>query len=79
MTFETRPSTERLTTLGPYLTCLPARTVVQLWGETLHRAEQSNRAEILPNVQALAPALAKVCGPKTAVELYREILDIGRW
>jgi hypothetical protein len=74
-----RPSTERLTALGPYLTCLPARTVVQLWGETLHRAEQSNRAEILPNVRALAPALAKVCGPKTAVELYREILDIGRW
>ena len=68
-----------LRSIGRRLEHLPAYTLHPLWSETLHIAATRTRRDLLADLDALSPVIAKLGGEDATVETFRAIQDVGRW
>ena len=74
-----------LSALTPHLTVLSRPDLARLWLETqdganlLHFLARRPRKELLSDLRALAPIIAKLGGPKAIEETFRAVQDVGRW
>jgi hypothetical protein len=50
-----------------------------LWAETLPVLVSRTRRNLLSDLRALAPVIAKLGGAEAVAETFRAIQDVGRW
>ena len=74
-----RPRTRTLAELAHFLLELPTATLYLLWPETVHRAADRTREDLLSDISALGPAIARLGGVEAVAETFRAIQDVGRW
>ncbi len=68
-----------LSSLAPYLAELPLDVLVRLWRETLPRLVLRTRKDVLADIRAMQPVVARVWGDDGLVAVARAVLDVGRW
>jgi hypothetical protein len=68
-----------LQALAPRLAALPRSQVLPLWEDTLRLSATRSRRDLLADLGALAPVLAKLGGSEALDEACRAIEDVGRW
>jgi hypothetical protein len=67
-----------LAAIAPYMAAL-AYQALPLWGETLRISATRSRRDLLADLGALEPVIAKLGGPEAIEETCRAIEDVGRW
>lgn len=70
---------EALRGIVPFLLKLDPADLYPLWCETLRILAERNRADLLSDLCVLAPVIIALGGPKSIVETFRAIQDVGRW
>jgi hypothetical protein len=70
---------ELLAVLAHYLVELHSNSLHSLWCETLHILSHRNRKDLLSDIRALQPVIARLGGPEAITETFRAVQDVGRW
>jgi len=70
---------DALSALAPHLAEWPHDRLYPLWQETLPLLARRTRKDLLSDICALAPVIAKLGGPEAIAETFRAIQDVGRW
>ena len=68
-----------LAALAPKLAKLIRAQVLPLWEETLRFSSTHSRADLLADLDALAPIIAALGGAEAICESCLAIQDVGRW
>jgi hypothetical protein len=76
---------EALSRLVPQLVTLPVEALTQIWlqtdqeGNLLHLLAQRTRQDLLSDLLALEPVIAKLGGTEAVGETFYAVLEVGRW
>jgi len=65
--------------LAPRLAALPTVTLYSMWPDTLHVLATRTRQDLLADIHALSPVIARLGGQEAVAETFRAIQDVGRW
>ena len=65
--------------LAPHLVKLSPETLYPPWDATLQLAATRTRKDLLSDLRALVPVLARLGGAEAVAETFRAIQDVGRW
>jgi hypothetical protein len=70
---------DALAALAPRLAELERPALYPLWAESLPVLSGRTRQDLLTDLRALAPVIARLGGAEAVAETFRAIQDVGRW